>query len=1525
MVSVVNQWANSYGQGVTLTAVTPALQSCVVSLAAGDSVGGGSGTATAGNWLFTIVSWTQDPAIAEVHIGVGDDIHSWWREYPASLISGNVRTSISYTPNTARIAGNIYVAPDGEVTAINVLVVEVSGLGPWDTVAGTNANYAAAAASLSLSLGAPGAASFFIAGVGCDSTASTLTFTPAGYTTLHSLSQTDGSDHLADNQLKSAYLTSSSSSQSISASASPSTDLSGFLIGVYTTGTNPVPANNNPNWPYLKFEAAFGSGFNTPNSELTWTDITNRLWEYDETTGIQYQLGALQSTNLDLRLDNYDNALASLNTASPYYPDILSGTPLRIRAAIGTIAGQTSNRWYVIQRNAQQWPEEIDETYRRNAPATGTDIWAVLSTIGPTPYRGEVYDDNPYAWWTADDQPFPANVLPTTLLNSAPRNTNALSILASPSIAAADNLLFYYTEGGTTTQSTVAGLPPASAIYAVAQQQGWMYGDPQSTPSSAIAGNEVTSSPGSAAWQASGQAGTIGSYGWYLHANDASFPALSGGITVEGWFSYPFYGSGTSFPGGTNGSTSVLQQPESPLTLLELATSSAPVAVLQLDLNGHLNLLTYNGSTATSNSIYTSSDLRSDSWHHVAMTLTTTTWTVYVDGGVAATVSGSATGMTSAWTDLIVNGDMGGGGASAIGTATSLIQSVTNTSSGSPITLTLPNPTTAGNCLVVCVGTTAGTSATVSGITLGGAAGNFAVAKAVQSSTIVDCEIWTDANCAGSQTSVVVTLTGNVSCIAQVMEWSGIVTSSPVDKTSSSTSGSSTYTSGATAALTQPSEIAIGAAMIDVSTGQVGSAAAPWVNATIASGNYSLLTGYQGVPSTAAVTFSGAETGTSGQAVVIATLKATGLVHGGNVAVSHLAVYPSQLPAWRIRAHYWAAISGFGILPAPSNVTVQWSDSYAPDGSGKPLTLSGPAAGTLPDPIPGSPFYDPSQGVLASAVVTANAAATTSGPSAWVTGTGYFTAPTLANLWVQWSGLAPTFQVYTAKAIGAELQSAAVSGSGDSFVANYGPALGGGGSGQTSGLGFIQSAQNTNAGTSVTITLPQSTTAGNCLLVFVGAVGGSTNTVSGITLGGSAGNFASAAAISNSTIIGTAIWTDANCAGGKTSIVVSMTGNSDVLAWAVELAGVTTTPVDRTSTHTGSAGGTTGTWTSNATSALTQANEVVLGAVTMLNASTITGPTTPGWAELSTLSLVSGTMQAGILGVSSTAAQTYSGTSSGGTSYAAAAVTLKATMTNAAPPAAGTSVGDTVAQRIERCLGYGNVTYTGRCIDPAALLVQAALDIGGQQAGQNVQNIAISDGGYLFIDNVGKLNYWQKTHLAAQYSSPVWTIGPSSTQYAQTAKWILDPQRAWNAIEIQPYSPTGASLSIITPVNYSGVLASQTQYGAQPFQVNSYLQSTSEMQSQANWLFTNFGQPVRRAEMIKIDAASYPQAWQLVLGINIGDIVTLEDWQIGDGGSVYTMRVSGIKRRFFFGNGDNETSEASVELQLDPEPSSYWS
>ena len=187
-----------------------------------------------------------------------------------------------------------------------------------------------------------------------------------------------------------------------------------------------------------------------------------------------------------------------------------------------------------------------------------------------------------------------------------------------------------------------------------------MFGDPQGTPASLGTGNPVTSTPGSAAWQASGQAGSTGSYGWYLICNDSSFPALSGGVTIECWFNATFYGSATAWTvDGNTGSPSnspVTAQPyNSPVTIWEIATSSAP------SLPPPARRLRAPEPASRRAPATASTPPRTcavDSWHMVTVTLTTTAWQVWLDGGANATVSGSAS-MTSAWTYFIANGDFG--------------------------------------------------------------------------------------------------------------------------------------------------------------------------------------------------------------------------------------------------------------------------------------------------------------------------------------------------------------------------------------------------------------------------------------------------------------------------------------------------------------------------------------------------------------------------------------------------------------------------------------------------------------------------------------------------------------------------------------------------------------------------------------------------------------------------------------------------------------------------------------------------
>jgi hypothetical protein len=795
---------------------------------------------------------------------------------------------------------------------------------------------------------------------------------------------------------------------------------------------------------------------------------------------------------------------------------VTAGTPLRLRVPVGVIGGTTVNRWYCISRNAQQWPQQVDEALRRYAPVTGTDIWAAMSAYGPSPYRGEVLQDSPYAWWPGDDQPLQGGTLPTSLRNAAPGNSNALSIVLSPNGATAQ--LVYSTAGAAPVTNNTAAPAPLIAQYQVGQQGGWMFGDPQSNPTAyATTGGVITAQPGSSAWTQTGSAGNTGSQAFFLSVNDSNFPVLANGITVEGWFNFPFFGTSTgqtsSIYGGSGGDQSA--QPVTALTIFQLATATAGVCILQLDSSGHLNFITYNGATPTSHSIYSTADMRTANWHHFAVIMTASNWTVYIDGGQTATVSGTGAGMTSAWTYLLAAGD-------------------TTTHGG---------------------------------------------------------------------------------------------------------------------------------------------------------------------------------TGTAN------------IVHSGNVSLAHLAIYSAQLPYYRIVAHYWAAAFAFGLLPAPQGVTATMTgnasggqgNTWAADGS----VFQGTYTGTLTNATS-----------EISALVAAVAGSYTSGPSAWapasVIGERVFA-------WVGWTtGLAPAFQVYTASSHGSETEASTTIGAGDSYTAGYG--------GSATGTG-------------------------NC-----------------------------------------------HSAGG----------------------------------------------------------------------------------------------------------------------------------TGASPPTSPTSTGDTVGQRLERILsyagtsglGYGGVTSPCRCIDPAALLVQAATDIGGQQSSQNLLNVADSDGGWLFVDNMNYVTYWQKSHLAAQYASPAWTLTPDSpptpgapagaVPYARTIKWTGDPQRIWNSITITPFSPDGAQLPLVIPSGTASVVASQEQAGAQPLQITSYLQSTTEMETQANWLLANFGSTRIRIEGLEVDACSYPAAWPLVLGVNIGDVVSVQNWQLGNGGITGIFRVSGLHRTIQYG-GMDEHVQGSVVLQLTWEPSSYWS
>jgi hypothetical protein len=143
-----------------------------------------------------------------------------------------------------------------------------------------------------------------------------------------------------------------------------------------------------------------------------------------------------------------------------------------------------------------------------------------------------------------------------------------------------------------------------------------------------------------------------------------------------------------------------------------------------------------------------------------------------------------------------------------------IVQQVT--AHATPVTIAA---TGAGNCLVVAVASqsTVGAGA-ITAMTLGGAAGNFAVAEeahGVSGAQHGDAFAWVDQNCAGGQTTVAITGTNlNVAAGSGgivVYEVSGLSASTVLDRHSPGNAASgTTYDSGSTAATIQAIEFWVG-------------------------------------------------------------------------------------------------------------------------------------------------------------------------------------------------------------------------------------------------------------------------------------------------------------------------------------------------------------------------------------------------------------------------------------------------------------------------------------------------------------------------------------------------------------------------------------------------------------------------------------------------------------------------------------------------------------------------------------------
>lgn len=131
-----------------------------------------------------------------------------------------------------------------------------------------------------------------------------------------------------------------------------------------------------------------------------------------------------------------------------------------------------------------------------------------------------------------------------------------------------------------------------------------------------------------------------------------------------------------------------------------------------------------------------------------------------------------------------------------------------STSGTASLAATFPTATQAGNLLVAFVTRSGGT--TITNVT---ASNSTTLTQAVALNTAAFAAIYYYPNCPSGITGITLTLTFD-SCSIQIAEYSGIATSSPLDKTSSHdggfSPGSTSWTSSTTATLSQTGELIVG-------------------------------------------------------------------------------------------------------------------------------------------------------------------------------------------------------------------------------------------------------------------------------------------------------------------------------------------------------------------------------------------------------------------------------------------------------------------------------------------------------------------------------------------------------------------------------------------------------------------------------------------------------------------------------------------------------------------------------------------
>jgi hypothetical protein len=363
-------------------------------------------TCTQDNTLIVLAGWdlsTAQTSAPMPAVYVTDSADNYWYHVVTSSsgVAGS-RSACWYCPNARPITW-LSVSLSTFASSLAYTVLEMGNLPNTFAldVSATNAN--GSAMSLTMNPGTTATADIAFTMMASSSTSLNVT-PPAGWNQLATV-QSGASNPNPVTIFPYWRAVPSSTSLSTTFGLDRAAALSGITVGISTV--SPPPPQPNPNFPVLKVEAGFGFVPGDPSqAPPTWTDITSRVIsgagspQIDITYGRQYELATPEAGEMTISMDNHDGAFTPGNTASPYYPNVILGTPVRVSAF-------WQGFWYYVGYGyVERWPQEWPDLPQWGiSKLVATDAYGVLTSVTMTAaLDSDILLDAPYVFIQAQEQ-----------------------------------------------------------------------------------------------------------------------------------------------------------------------------------------------------------------------------------------------------------------------------------------------------------------------------------------------------------------------------------------------------------------------------------------------------------------------------------------------------------------------------------------------------------------------------------------------------------------------------------------------------------------------------------------------------------------------------------------------------------------------------------------------------------------------------------------------------------------------------------------------------------------------------------------------------------------------------------------------------------------------------------------------------------------------------------------------------------------------------------------------------------------